>query len=167
MEQNDHVSRIQQQWTEQRPDLDPAPQGIIGRLHRLANYLTEELCTVYAEHGLTEAEFDVLAALRRAGEPHSLAPGELAQQTMVTTGAMTKRLDKLVSNGWVTRALSGDDRRGRRISLTASGKKKIDEAFTAHMRNEKRLVDQLAPADRPVLEEMLRNWLAHYEQTRP
>lgn len=167
MQHNDHVSRIQQQWAEQRPDLDTTPQGIIGRLHRLANYLTEELCAVYAEHGLTEAEFDVLATLRRAGEPFSLAPGELALQTMVTTGAMTKRLDKLVGSGWVTRTQSGEDRRGRLISLTASGKEKIDEAFAAHMRNEKRLVEQLSPAERPVMENLLRNWLAHHEQPGP
>jgi hypothetical protein len=93
MEPKDHVSRIQQQWAKQRPDLDSSPQGIIGRLHRLANSLTEELCMVYAAHGLTEAEFDVLATLRRAGHPFSLPPGELALQTMVTTGAMTKRID--------------------------------------------------------------------------
>lgn len=164
MEPKDHVSRIQQQWAKQRPDLDSSPQGIIGRLHRLANYLTEELCMVYAAHGLTEAEFDVLTTLRRAGHPFSLPPGELALQTMVTTGAMTKRIDKLVANGWVTREQSGDDRRGRRISLTASGREKIDQAFTAHMDNEKRLVSQLPAADRPVIEALLKNWLAHYEQ---
>src|ERR1700712_5502178 len=95
----DHVARIQLEWQRERPDLDVSPQGVIGRLHRLAGHLTEELTAVYREHGLTEGEFDVLAALRRAGAPYERAPHELAEHTMVTTGAMTKRVDRLVEAG--------------------------------------------------------------------
>lgn len=83
----DHVARIQADWRRQRPDVDVSPQGVIGRLHRLAGRLTEELCRVYDGYGLSEGEFDVLCALRRAGEPYERAPGELAVHTMVTTGA--------------------------------------------------------------------------------
>ena len=75
----DHVGRIQQQWVRERPDLDVSPQGIYGRLHRLADRLREELDVEFRRHGLGEGEFDVLAALRRAGSPYELAPGELAR----------------------------------------------------------------------------------------
>ena len=101
MEENDRVSRIQEEWRRERPEIDVGPQGIIGRLHRLAAYLTAELTVVYERHGLGEGEFDVLASLRRAGAPFEHAPGKLAQHTMVTTGAMTKRLDRLCEAGLV------------------------------------------------------------------
>src|SRR3954452_8045157 len=78
----DRVARIQEAWARERPDLDVSPQGVIGRLHRLAAHLTEELCVVYRRHGLSEGEFDLLATLRRAGEPYERAPGELARHTM-------------------------------------------------------------------------------------
>src|SRR5690606_34230077 len=83
----DHVARIIDAWRRERPDLDPAPQGIIGRLHRLAAALTEQLVAVYRSHGLGEGEFDVLATLRRAGSPFERQPSELAHHTMVTSGA--------------------------------------------------------------------------------
>lgn len=163
MEHLDHVARIQQQWAAERPDLDPTPQGIIGRLHRLAIFLREDICTVYADHGLTEAEFDVLATLRRSGEPYCLAPSELAAQTMVTSGATTKRLDRLVSAGYVERQSADGDQRRRRISLTAAGKTKIDEVMTDHLDNEARLIAQLSPTQQSALEDALKGWLKHYE----
>lgn len=101
----DHVARVMAEWSRERPDLDSSPVAVIGRLHRLANALTQELVQVYRQFGLTEGEFDVLAALRRVGEPFERAPGELAQNTMVTTGAMTKRLDRLVEAGLVSRRI--------------------------------------------------------------
>lgn len=156
----DHVDRIQAEWARERPDLDVTPQGVIGRLHRLAAFLTEELLTVYRRHGLTEGEFDVLAALRRAGEPFERAPGELARYTMVTTGAMTKRLDRLEESGLVTRRLSAVDGRGRIVALTPAGRELIDEAFTDHMRNEHRLLDALTPAEAEQLESLLRTWIS-------
>src|SRR5262245_65630183 len=81
----DHVARIQAEWARERPDLDVSPQGVIGRLHRLAGHLTEQLCVVYRRFGLGEGEFDVLATLRRAGPPFDRAPGERARFTMGTT----------------------------------------------------------------------------------
>lgn len=159
----DHVAQIQQAWARERPDLDVAPQGVIGRLHRLAGHLTEELCVVYRRHGLGEGDFDVLATLRRAGEPFERAPGELANFTMVTTGAMTKRIDRLERDGLVTRRPSTSDGRGRVVALTAAGRKLIDEAFAEHMRNERRLLDQLTPEDAARLEAILATWLAYFE----
>lgn len=162
----DHVDRIQQEWARERPDVDVRPQGVIGRLHRLALALTDEITEVYREHGLGEGEFDVLAALRRAGEPYERAPGDLAAHTMVTTGAMTKRVDRLERAGLVSRRPSADDGRGRVVALTPRGREVIDAAFTAHMANERRLLDLLGPEQDAVeLERLLRRWLGALDST--
>ena len=163
----DRVGRVQQQWRSQRPDLDVAPQGIIGRLHRLANFLTAELVRVYARHGLSEGEFDVLAALRRSGKPYALAPGELAEHTLVTTGAMTKRLDRLVEAGLVSREPVETDQRRRRVALTSDGLRVIDAAFTEHIANEHRLIAHLPEPDRDAIQRLLRDWIGRYENEEP
>jgi DNA-binding MarR family transcriptional regulator len=160
MEENpDRVAEIQAAWARERPDLDVGPQGVIGRLHRLAAYLTAELETVYRRHGLSEGEFDLLAALRRAGEPFERAPGELARHTMVTTGAISKRLDRLERDGLVARRSDDRDGRGRVVGLTAAGRRVIDDAFTEHMANEHRLLEALPPGDAATLERILTGWL--------
>ena len=164
MSVTDQVARIQAEWARERPDLDVTPQGVIGRLHRLAGHLTEQLCVVYRRYGLGEGEFDVLATLRRAGPPFERAPGELAQFTMVTTGAMTKRLDRLERDGLVTRRRSTADGRARVVALTTAGRDLIDRAFTDHMTNEHRLLTALTPTQATDLESLLTKWLTHYEQ---
>lgn len=163
MSPSDHVARIQQQWRRERPDLDVSPLGVIGRLHRLGAHLTAELLPVFAEHGLGEGEFDVLAALRRRGAPFELAPGELARHTMVTTGAMTKRIDRLEAAGLVHRRRSDADRRSRVVALSAAGIELIDVAFAAHVRNEQRLLEALSAEQRASLEDVLRHWLEQLE----
>ncbi|MEE1768371.1 MarR family transcriptional regulator [Streptomyces sp. JV185] len=163
----DRVARIQADWRLERPDVDVSPQGVIGRLHRLANLLTEELCLVYGRYGLNEGEFDVLCALRRAGESYERAPGELAAHTMVTTGAMTKRINRLERAGLVTRRRSDDDQRGRIVALTTPGRELIDRAFTDHMHNERHLLDLLTPAEAGTLESLLTTWLSRMEHPRP
>ncbi|WKX74128.1 MarR family winged helix-turn-helix transcriptional regulator [Streptomyces sp. XD-27] len=159
----DHVARIQAEWARERADLDVSPQAVIGRLHRLGRLLTERLCLVYRRYGLSEGEFDVLAALRRAGEPFERAPGELAAHTMVTTGAMTKRIDRLERDGLVTRRRSTVDGRGRVVALTQAGRDLFDQAFTSHMHNERRLLDALTPEEAAQLERLLTAWLARVE----
>ncbi|TCC28426.1 MarR family transcriptional regulator [Kribbella sindirgiensis] len=159
----DHVARIQAEWKVERPDVDTAPQGVIGRLHRIANQLTGELTLLYAKYGLTEGEFDVLAALRRAGAPYERAPGEIALHTMVTTGAVTKRVDRLEEAGLVSRRRSDADGRGRVVRLTPAGRRLIDKAFTAHMANEQRLLEALTPDETAQLEKLLTTWLARLE----
>jgi len=156
----DAVARIQEEWRRERPDLDVTPQGVIGRLHRVAGRLTSELTAVYEEHGLAEGDFDVLATLRRAGAPYERTPGELAGHTMITTGGMSKRIDRLEQAGLVSRRTSDTDGRGRVVRLTDRGRATIDAAFTAHMANERRLVDELSPADAAALERILTLWLA-------
>ena len=154
----DHVSRIMEQWRRERPDLDVSPQGVIGRLHRLAQRLTEELVAVYADFGLGEGEFDVLATLRRSGAPYELTPTELAAGTMVTSGAVTKRVDRLAERGLVARRVSDRDARGRVVALTPQGRKLIDRAFEAHMANEHRLLASLDRVDRERLARILDEW---------
>ena len=154
----DHVARVMEQWRRERPDVDPSPQGVIGRLHRVGMRLTDELVAVYAEHGLGEGEFDILATLRRQGPPYALAPGDLADQTMVTTGAVTKRVDRCLAQGWVTRQVSTDDGRGRVIALTQAGRELIDAAFTAHMANEHRLLEAFTADERELLAGLLQRW---------
>lgn len=162
----DRVARIQREWARERPDVDVRPQGVIGRLHRLGAYLTEELCVVYRRYGLGEGDFDVLAALRRAGAPFERAPGELAEHTMVTTGAMTKRVDRLERAGLVSRRASESDGRGRVVALTPEGLALIDRAFTEHMANERRLLDALTEEEAAQLESLLTRWLALAEEPR-
>lgn len=163
MTEADHVARLIEQWRRERPDLDVSPMGIIGRLHRLGDRLRIELVQVYRRYGLGEGEFDVLATLRRQGEPYELAPGELSRHTMVTTGAITKRLDRLERDGLVVRRGNVTDGRGRIVGLTDAGLRVIDEAFAEHMRNEARLVSTLTPSERAELERLLAGWLQRLE----
>jgi len=156
----DRVSQIQQEWARERPDLDVSPQGVIGRLHRVGAALTAELTVVFRKHGLGEGDFDVLAALRRAGAPFERTPGELAEHTMVTTGAMTKRIDRLIKQGLATRRVSDTDGRGRVVALTELGLRTIDLAFEEHMHNEERLLSGLSAAEREQLELLLTKWAA-------
>ena len=147
-----------EQWREERPDLDPSPMGIIGRLHRLADALHTELRPVFAEAGLSDGDFDVLASLRRSGAPYQLTPGELAGTTMVTSGAVTKRIDRLEEKGYVTRTVSEDDARSRRIRLTEAGHALIDELVPQHLANERRLLAGLTDLERSRLEHLLEAW---------
>lgn len=159
----DRVDQIQSEWRRERPDLDVSPMALIGRIHRLGDRLRDELLIVFRRFGLNEGEFDLLATLRRGGPPFESAPGELARHTMVTTGAVSKRLDRLEAAGLVHRRESDVDGRGRVVALTDAGRRTIDEAFAAHMRNEARLVESLTPAQRAQLEPLLRAWLSPLE----
>lgn len=160
----DRLDHIQRAWRTERPDLDVRPQGVIGRLHRVAGHVTTELTAVYQQHGLGEGDFDVLATLRRAGAPYERTPTDLAANTLVTSGAMTKRVDRLERAGLVTRRPSDVDGRGRVVALTAHGKEVIDAAFTDHMVNERRLLDALDADDVAQLERLLKRWLAVFEE---
>ncbi len=159
----DLVGWIQQQWRRERPDLDVSPIGLIGRIHRLGARLNEELLLVYSHYELGEGEFDVLATLRRAGEPYELVAGEIARYTIVTSGTVTKRVDRLEAAGLVTRRPAAEDARSRVVALTEAGLRVIEAAFTAHIRNEHRLIEALEPAERARLERLLVKWLAAFD----
>ncbi|GAB3591881.1 MarR family transcriptional regulator [Angustibacter peucedani] len=154
-------------WHRERPDLDVEPQGIIGRLHRLAAALDVELTTVYRQHGLGDGEFDVLATLRRSGPPFTLTAGELTDQMMITSGATTKRVDRLEAAGLVVRRTSRSDARRRVVALTAAGRRAIDAAFTDHIANEHRLVDVLDADQRRQLAGLLEVWSRAVEGVEP
>ena len=159
-EPTDAVDRITAQWRHERPDLDPTPMGVIGRISRIAALVQRELDRVFAEHELTGADFDVLATLRRSGAPYRLTPGELSRSTMVTTGGMTKRLDRLESTGMIRREADPRDRRGKLIALTPKGRDLVDHAVEAHLGNEERLLAGLPVAKRRELAGLLRELLA-------
>ncbi|MBD8868218.1 MarR family winged helix-turn-helix transcriptional regulator [Nocardioides donggukensis] len=154
----DHVSRIMAQWQRERPDLDVSPMAVIGRLHRLAAALDAELRTVFAAEGLSDGEFDLLATLRRAGDPFELTPGEIAASTMVTSGAVTKRVDRLARAGLVARAPSASDGRSRRVRLTAEGRTLVDRVLERHLANERRLLLGLDGRQRAQLARLLEEW---------
>ena len=161
--QNDAVDRIAHQWAVERPELDTGPMSVIGRLHRLAELLDVELRTVFAKAGLGNGDFDVLASLRRSGAPFSLTPGELSASTMVTSGAVTKRVDRLERKGLVERTVTEGDRRGREIRLTEAGRALVDEVVVDHWANEDRLLAALDPAERTQLAGLLRKLLLDVE----
>ncbi|HXH79418.1 MarR family transcriptional regulator [Nocardioides sp.] len=156
----DHVGRIQQQWARERPDLDTSPMGIIGRLHRLADALHAELRPVFEAAGLSDGDFDVLAALRRSGEPFALTPGQLAETTMITSGTVTKRVDRLGAAGLVTRERVEHDGRVRRIALTDAGRVLVDQVLERHVANEERLLHGFSDIERARLARLLTQWTA-------
>lgn len=161
--QRDAVATILEQWARERPDLDASPAGVIGRLSRVSQHVTDDLVALYRRFGLSEGEFDILATLRRIGAPHALAPSALAGATMVTKGAVSKRLDSLEARGLVARGPDALDARGRVVSLTTAGLTLIDEAVAAHFDNERRILAPLSRRDRAALEGILTTWAQHYE----
>jgi DNA-binding MarR family transcriptional regulator len=159
----DAVDRVIAQWQRERPDLDLAAMATMGRLGRLAAHLVPAVEAPLTRHGLTTGEFDVLAALRRAGAPHQQTPSELAGSLMLSPAAMTNRLDRLEAAGLVTRGPNPASRRSLLVSLTAEGLRVVDAAVTEHVANEEALLAALSPAQRRQLDEILRRLLASFE----
>jgi DNA-binding MarR family transcriptional regulator len=163
-DQKDAVDRIAEQWARERPDLDVAPMLVVGRLHRVAELLDQELRPVFAQADLGNGDFDVLASLRRAGAPYKLTPTELAGATMVTSGAVTKRVDRLVSQGLVERSVSETDGRGRVVALTPEGKRVQERLHPLHLANEERLLAALDADEREQLGRLLSKLLISLEE---
>jgi DNA-binding MarR family transcriptional regulator len=159
----DQVDRILAQWHAERPELDVGPMGVFGRLKRLADHLQAEIGAVYAENGLTFAAFDVLATLRRSGAPYALSPSDLVKWTMVTSGTMTNRIDRLEEQGLIERRPNPEDGRSSVVALTDQGFALIDRVIDQHVANQHRLIAQLPDTLRPGFEEGLRAWLASFE----
>jgi DNA-binding MarR family transcriptional regulator len=162
-EQPDAVDRIAEQWARERPELDVGPMLLVGRIHRLAGLLDQELRPVFAQADLGNGDFDVLASLRRAGAPYQLTPTELAGTTMVTSGAVTKRVDRLVRQGLVERSASETDGRGRVIALTRKGKQVQERLHPQHLANEERLIQVLDDDERRQLARLLSKLLLSLE----
>jgi DNA-binding MarR family transcriptional regulator len=162
----DKVDDIIAQWQRQRPDLDTRPMALIGRMKRLHDHLMAGHARVFDKLGLTAAGFDVLATLLRAGPPHALTPSELIARTMVASGTMTNRLDRLEHEGLVTRHRNPDDGRGFVVALTEAGLALIDQAVAEHVENQHRLVAALSGEDADRLDALLRDWLAAFESCK-
>lgn len=152
----DHVDRVVEQWAEERPDLDASPIRIIGRISRLSRAIDRQLKTVFDRHGLEAWEYDVLASLRRSGPPYELTAGELLDALMITSGAVTNRIDRLEQRGFVRRIKGADDRRVVRIRLTPAGRAAVDATIQDHLANEADILRALTPADARQLERLLR-----------
>ena len=158
----DDVDLIVEAWQRERPDLDVQPLAVLSRVTRLARHLDHARAEAFSSHGLDGWEFDVLAALRRAGEPYALSPGQLSTQTLVTSGTMTNRVDRLVERGFVHRTPDPSDRRGVRVELTDSGKRAVDGALIDLLQREHELLESLSEDERIQLAELLRGLMGQF-----
>ncbi|MGV9799446.1 MarR family winged helix-turn-helix transcriptional regulator [Mycobacterium sp. NPDC003449] len=160
---SDQVDGILDQWAHEYPQLDASPMGIVGRVWRLSRHLEQQVQTALAQFDCSLADFDVLATLRRSGPPYSLTAGQLMESAMVTSGAITNRVDRLVERGLVTREPNVDNRRIKQISLTAAGLDLVDRMIPVHVANERRMLAPLTSAENANLRAVLRKLLHAYE----
>jgi DNA-binding MarR family transcriptional regulator len=150
-----------EQWARERPDLRTLPMALFGRLNEAAErVMHEHMNPLFARAGLQSGEFDVLSTLRRSGAPFTLSPTQLYEATMISSGGMTDRLDRLERAGLVIRRPDPKDRRGKLIVLTDPGKRLIDEALSRHVANEERLLLSLSEAEQQTLDALLKKLIA-------
>lgn len=161
--EKDKLDLILEQWAKEKPGLDCAPMAIVGRVLRLAAHLDRALTKVFADLGLPPGGFDVLATLLRSGPPYQLSPNDLLRWMLVTSGTMTHRLDQLEKAGWVERRPNPADGRGVLVALTSAGRQLAEQALTAHLSNEQRLLADLSAAQQEQLSALLRLWLHSFE----
>ena len=152
----DEVDTILEQWSIERPEIDVSAMAIVGRISRLEKLIAPWLDSAFSRHGLESWEFDVLATLRRHAPPHQLTPGALIVASMITSGAMTNRIDRLEQRGFVKRSKSPRDGRLILVTLTKSGVRKIDAALVDHAANELEIVSVLNESQKQQLIRLLR-----------
>jgi DNA-binding MarR family transcriptional regulator len=155
-QETDEVDRIVRAWGEQRPDLDFSPLEVLSRVDRLSRHLDRARREAFRRSDIEPWEWDVLSALRRAGEPYQLSPKQLLQQTLVSSGTMTNRIDRLVGRRLVRREDDPDDGRSILVVLTSDGRIRVDAAITRLVDAEAQLLDRLARSDRERLAGLLR-----------
>ena len=156
MPANDEVDRIVDAWEHERPDLDFAPLQVLSRVARLARHLERARRTAFSASDLELWEFDVLSALRRAGAPYQLSPKALLQQTLVSSGTMTNRIDRLVEREFVERRTDPNDGRGILVVMTERGRDRVDSAIALLLVGESELLDGLSTLERERLSTLLR-----------
>ncbi|MEO3936311.1 MarR family transcriptional regulator [Dermatophilaceae bacterium Soc4.6] len=161
--EGDEVDRIVLAWARERPDLDATPLHVLSRISRLARHLDLARSAAFAEHDLDSWEFDVLSALRRSGEPYELSPGQLVTQTLVTSGTMTNRVDRLAVRGYVERRPDPHDRRGVIVALTPTGREVVDAALSDLLDRERGLLAGLSTAEQSRLAGTLRGLLSPFD----
>jgi DNA-binding MarR family transcriptional regulator len=152
----DDVDHLIAAWLRERPSMDVAPMHVLSRVSRLALHLDRARKQAFSDHGLETSDFDVLSALRRSGEPYRLSPGQLVQETLVTSGTMTNRVDRLVRKGLVERLPDPADRRGVQVSLTPAGRQAVDGALDALLVAEQKLLAALSPDEIESITSVLR-----------
>lgn len=152
----DDVDRLVEAWAAARPDLDLAPMQVLSRVTRLCRQLDSARRSAFTQHGVEPWEFEVLAALRRAGPPYQLSPGRLLRETLVTSGTMTNRIDRLEQRGLVTRLPDPHDRRGVLVRLTERGRGTVDGALASLLEHERSLLAALDEGDQRTLSTLLR-----------
>ncbi|MUL42305.1 MarR family transcriptional regulator [Streptomonospora sp. PA3] len=156
----DEVDGLVEAWRAERPDLDIEPLQVLSRVSRLARHLDRARRAVFTEHELEPWEFDVLAELRRSGPPYELSPGRLLRATLVTSGTMTNRIDRLAAAGLVRRGPDPADKRGVLVRLTPEGRERVDAALAALLSYEESLLAGLTRKDRQALAGLLRSVLS-------
>jgi DNA-binding MarR family transcriptional regulator len=159
----DEVDEIVARWRSERPDLDVAPLHVLSRVTRLARHLDRVRRAAFAAHSLETWEFDVLSALRREGPPYELSPGALLRATLVTSGTMTNRIDRLAAAGLVNRSRDPQDKRGVVVQLTDNGRQTVDAAMSDLLARERSLLMGLGPAEQSELAGLLRILLAPFD----
>ncbi len=159
----DEVDDLVAAWRAQRPDLDVEPMQVLSRISRLARHLDIARRGAFADHGLESWEFDVLAALRRQGPPFQLTPGALLRATLVTSGTMTNRVDRLAAEGLVRREPDPRDKRGVLVTLTGQGRERVDAALADLLRRERVLLAGLDSGERQHLADLMRILLAPFD----
>ncbi|BBJ67479.1 MULTISPECIES: MarR family winged helix-turn-helix transcriptional regulator [Enterobacter] len=155
----DHVDFVVGQWSSAMPELDASSMKIFGRMLRLMKHLGKEWAEAMAQFGFREGEFDVLATLRRAGEPYCLSPTQLYTSLLITSGAITNRLNRLEQQGLIRRIADPDDKRSSLVSLTPHGQALIEQALVVHTETQNALLSNLSNAQRAQLESLLRELL--------
>jgi len=160
----DEVDRLVEAWQRERSDLDLQPMEVLSRVSRLSHHLDRARRQAFAEHRLEPWEFDVLAALRRAGAPYQLSPGRLIKETLVTSGTMTNRVDRLEARGLVERLPDPHDRRGVLVRLTGEGRTTVDGALEGLLARERDLLAGLNATDQRRLAGLLRTLVVPFER---
>ncbi len=163
---HDEVDRLIEAWQRERPDLDVAPMAVLSRVSRLARHLDRARRQAFEGHGLESWEFDVLAALRRAGAPYRLSPGRLLKETLVTSGTMTNRVDRLAARGLVERLPDPHDRRGVLVQLTDAGREAVDAAMADLLEHEHSLLGSLTAAEQQRIAKVLRELVRPFDDER-
>jgi DNA-binding MarR family transcriptional regulator len=160
----DEVDRLIEAWRRERPDLDVGPMEVLSRVSRLARHLDRARRQAFEAHGLEPWEFDVLAALRRAGAPYRLSPGRLLKETLVTSGTMTNRVDRLAARGLVERMPDPADRRGVLVRLTEAGRNAVDAAMADLLAHERELLGSINEREQTRIARALRELVRPFDQ---
>jgi DNA-binding MarR family transcriptional regulator len=155
----DGVDKTIKQWAKQIPDLNTTPMGLTARLQQVTKLVNEELNTTFKTYKLSDASFDVLATLLRAGPPHSLSPGQLLKQMLITSGTMTTRIDKLEKKGFVKRKSKKEDKRSVSVALTKKGLTLIEEVIVEHVKAQQRIVSVFDEKEQKVFTSLLQKYL--------